>query len=127
MMTDALLAQPVSLAVPATRGHVRVARLTAAVVAERLDFDVEEIDDVLVAIDELTNALLLANPVSDITFRFTHLGGVFVAEGNAVVVLTPLLSDLARQLLEVVVDRYELSAMDGLAHFRLSKRAPGSL
>jgi hypothetical protein len=122
----ALLADPVSLAVPATRGHVRVARLTAAVVAERLDFDIEEIDDVLVAIDELTNALLLADPVSEITFRFTHLRGVFVAEGSATVVLAPFLSDLARQLLVVVVDSYELSEIDGAAHFRLSKRSPGS-
>jgi hypothetical protein len=118
-----LLAQPVCLAVPASRSHVRVARLTAAVVAERLDFDIEEIDDVLVAIDELTNALILANPVSEITFRFTHIGGVFVAEGNATVTMAPRLSDLARQLLDAVVDTDELSAPDGAGRFSISKRS----
>jgi hypothetical protein len=117
-------AQPVRLSVPASRGHVRVARLTAAVVAERLDFDIDEIDSILVAIDELTNALIGADPVSDIDFRFTNLRDVFVAEGTAIVLAPPHLSPLARQLLDVVADTFELYEVDGVARFRVTKRSP---
>jgi hypothetical protein len=120
------LAPAVRLSVPASRAHVRVARLTAAVVAERLDFNIDEIDDTLVAVDELTNALIDSEPVSEIDFRFAHLDGAFVAEGSATVERSPQLSELARQVLDVVVDRFELSERAGLAHFRVTKRSsPG--
>jgi hypothetical protein len=118
-----LLSQPVCLSVPATRGHVRVARLTAAVVAERLDFDIEEIDDVLVAVDELTNALIQAQPTSEITFRFSPRDGELVVDGDTTVIGEPALSELARQVLGAVIDDFELSLHDGHAHFRASKRA----
>jgi hypothetical protein len=120
------LAPAVRLSVPASRAHVRVARLTAAVVAERLDFDIDQIDDTLVAVDELTNALIDSEPISEIDFRFAHLDGAFVAEGSATVGQSPKLSELARQVLDVVVDDFELSDSAGLAHFRVTKRSsPG--
>jgi hypothetical protein len=118
-----VLDQPVRLAVPASRGHVRVARLTAAVVAERLDFDIDEIDDVLVAVDELTNALIHAQPTSEILFRFAREGDAFVAEGTAAVNAAPHLSTLARQVLGVVVDDFDLFTADHHAGFRITKRS----
>ena len=118
-----LLSQPVCLSVPASRSHVRVARLTAAVVAERLDFDVDEIDDVLVAVDELTNAVIQAQPTSEIMFRFSPRDGEFVVDADATVVEQPELSRLARQVLGAVVDGFELSADAGHAHFRACKAA----
>jgi len=118
-----LLAQPVCLSVPAARDHVRVARLTAAVVAERLDFDIEEIDDVLIAVDELTNAIIQARPTSEIEFRFRDEGGTFVADADATVAGAPSLAPLARQVLLAVVDDFELTERAGHAHFRLHKRA----
>ena len=119
------LASAVRLSVPGSRAHVRVARLTAAVVAERLDFDIEEIDDTLVAVDELTNALIDAEPISDIDFRFSHVNGAFVAEGTAVVGREPQLTELARQVVDLVVESFELTENEGLAHFRLTKRSSG--
>jgi len=113
---------PVRLSVPATRDHVRVARLTAAVVAERLNFDIAEIDDVLIAIDELTNALIEAGPQSDIDFRFTQMRGVFVAMGNATVMTPVSMSNLSRRLLTAAVDSFEVAEIDGVARFRLTKR-----
>ena len=119
----ALLSQPVCLSVPGSRSHVRVARLTAAVVAERLDFDVDDIDDVLVAVDELTNAIIQAQPTSEIMFRFSPRDGEFVVEADATVVGMPALTTLAFQVLGAVVDDFELSEHAGHAHFRASKRA----
>ena len=119
----AILPQPVQLSVPASPAHVRVARLTAAVVAQRLDFDIEEIDEVLVAVDELTNALIQARPTSEIAFRFSHSGDMFVAEGTATVSRSLHLGNTARRFLDVVVDRFELTEIEGLAHFRITKRS----
>jgi hypothetical protein len=121
--TSTLLSQPVCLSVPASRGHVRVARLTAAVVAERMDFDIDEIDDVLVAVDELTNAIIHARPTSEIQFRFSNHDGEFVVDAAASVSGEPALSLLARQVLGAVVDRFELTESHGRAHFRVQKRA----
>jgi hypothetical protein len=106
---------------------VRVARLTAAVVAERLDFDVDAIDDVLVAVDELTNALVQARPTSEIMFRFAPHDREFVVDADASVVGHPALSELARQVLGAVVDHFELSERAGHAHFRATKHAPRRL
>jgi hypothetical protein len=116
-----LVSQPVCLSVPASRSHVRVARLTAAVVAERMDFDVDEIDDVLVAVDELTNAVIQARATSEIMFRFSPRGDQFVVDADATVVGRPELSPLARQVLGAVVDDFELSEESGHAHFRARK------
>ena len=117
------LASAVRLSVPASRAHVRVARLTAAVVAERLDFDFDEIDDTLLAVDELTNALIDAVPGSEIDFRFASLHGAFVAEGTATVARAPRLTEVACQVLDLVVDGFELWESAGLAHFRVTKRS----
>jgi hypothetical protein len=111
----------VHLTVPASRGHVRVARLTAVAVAERLGFDVKEIEDVRVAVDELANALIAAGPISEIAFEFAHLGDVLVAEASAIVTTPPQLSAIARRVLGVVVDGFELSEIDGFARFRAIK------
>jgi hypothetical protein len=118
-----LAMQTVCLSVPASSGHVRVARLTAAVVAERLSFDIEEIDDVLVAVDELTNAILQARPTSVIAFRFAPDNGAFVVDADATVLGEPQLSEIARQVLGIVVDEFELTETDGHAHFHVNKRA----
>jgi hypothetical protein len=121
-----VVADGVRLTVPPSFDHVRVARLTAAAVAERLPFDVEDIDDVRVAVDELSSALIEAGPVSDIEFEFAQLRDVFVAEGSATVVMHPHLSELARHVLCIVVDGFELSETEGVAHFRATKRTPAN-
>ncbi|HEX4492407.1 MAG TPA: hypothetical protein VH914_14450 [Acidimicrobiia bacterium] len=122
-----VLTQPVCLSVPGSRSHVRVARLTAAVVAERLDFDVDAIDDVLVAVDELTTAVIQAQPTSEILFRFSPHDGQFVVDADATVARHPVLTRLASQVLAAVVDDYELCENAGHAHFRATKRAQPAL
>jgi len=121
-----LMSQPVCLSVPASRSHVRIARLTAAVVAERLDFDVDAIDDVLVAVDELTNAIVQAKPTSEIVFRFSPRDGEFVVDADATVAATPELGALASHVLAAVVDDYELSTDAGHAHFWARKHVTRS-
>jgi len=62
----------VRLAVPADSAYVAVLRTTTAAVAARLDFDLDEIDDLRIAVDE-ASALLLPDAIPhstlDCTFR----------------------------------------------------------
>ena len=63
----------IRLSVPSTLEYVRIVRLTASGVASRLGFDVDEIENLRVAIDELTSmAVELSEPGTlDITFATT--------------------------------------------------------
>jgi hypothetical protein len=115
--------QGVRLSVPPSFSNVRIARLTAAAVASSLPLDIDAIDDVLIAIDELSSALIEAGPLRDIDYTFTRSQGVFVACGTTTVTNHPQLNDLARGILDVAVDDFELSESNGRGHFRATKRS----
>ena len=117
------VAEVVRLSVPGSLEYVRVVRLTAAAVAARVGFDVEEIEDLRVAVDELASVVIEAGDGSDITFMFSSLGSTFVIEGSAPVVGRVEIDDLSRQILTVVVEDFEIDVTDGHARFRATKRA----
>jgi hypothetical protein len=117
------VADVVRLSVPGSLGYVRVARLTAAAVASSLGFDIEEIEDLRVAVDELTSVVIEAGPGGEVSLSFSNLGDAFVVEGSGPVESEPALDDLSRQILNVVVDEFTLSATGGTAHFRATKRS----
>jgi hypothetical protein len=121
--TGTSVAEVVRLSVPGSLEYVRVVRLTAAAVAARAGFDVEEIEDLRVAVDELASVVVEAGGGREIAFAFSNLAGSFVVEGSAPVATEPRLDDLTRQILSVVVDAFEISTADGVAHFRASKRS----
>ena len=113
----------VHLSLPPSPVNLRVARATAAAVADRLGFGETDVEDVSVAVNELTSALMQAGPMSDIALDFTHQRDRFMAEGNATVEVQTRLSDVAQEILDLVVDRFEMSQVDDRAHFRAVKRA----
>jgi anti-sigma regulatory factor (Ser/Thr protein kinase) len=117
------VAEIVRLSVPASLEYVRVVRLTAAAVAARFGFDVEEIEDIRVAVDELASVVIEAGSGGEIAFTFSNLGDTFAVEGRGAVDAEPVVDDLTRQILSVVVDDFELTAADGVAHFRATKRS----
>jgi len=116
------VADVVRLSFPGSLEYVRVARMTASAVAARLGFDVEEIEDLRVAVDELASVVIEAGDGADLDVTFSELGGSFVIEGRAPVATDPSLDELTEQILRVVVDEFELNATDGVAHFRAAKR-----
>jgi len=120
------VAEIVRLSVPGSLEYVRVVRLTAAAVAARFGFDVEEIEDIRVAVDELVSVVIDAGNGGEIALTFSNLGDTFVVEGSAAVDAQPVLDDLTRQILSVVVDDFDLTAADGTAHFRTTKRSTGT-
>jgi len=117
------VADVVRLSVPGALEYVRIVRLTAAAVAARLSFDVEEIEDLRVAVDELVSTVIEAGDGAEVNITFTSLDGAFVAEGDSQVAREPAIDDLTRQILSVVVDAFELTATDGVARFRATKRS----
>ncbi len=116
----------VHLIVPADAQHVRLARLVASGIGAAAGFHVEDVADLRIAVDELC-ATLLETTDHSVALVFRVAGRTVEVEGRttgpAPSPPDPLRMDLARQILDVVADGYELDLVDGRAVFRLTKRA----
>ncbi len=104
----------IRLALPAAPDFARLARLTAAGLANRVDFTYDEVEDLRIAVGEA--CLVLIGPEGrsgtiDLVFRITTDGleveatGRFEADGS---VDHP--SDLSVHILDAVVDEHEVLA-----------------
>jgi serine/threonine-protein kinase RsbW len=119
--------EEVRLTMPATPQLLRVARLTAAGLAGRLGFSVDEIEDVKIAVDELCFALVGSKGRAGSLTLTYRLGnhelaidgeGVFVSDGSE----SPAPSELSAQILAAVVDEHEITRDGDTMRFRLVKR-----
>ena len=74
---------PVDLTVPASSEHLRVLRLVAASLAASLGLDIDQLDDLRIAVDELCS-LLIEHAPDEARLRLTLCGdgGRLVAEGT---------------------------------------------
>jgi serine/threonine-protein kinase RsbW len=121
--SDAEPTAPIRLTIPADFRYLRLARVTAAAVAADMDFSVQDIDDVRVAVDELA-AILIEDAVEgtemEICFTIADHGGLAV-EGHVVggSQVDPDVHPVAAELLALVVDRYELSVDRGRGRGRV--------
>jgi serine/threonine-protein kinase RsbW len=116
----------VQLAVPAALEYVRIVRLTGSGVASRLGFDVDEIENLRVAIDELASMVVefASDGVLDISFFTTN--GELRIEGSAPVRpgVEVAVEDLTAQILKAVCDEYALRADNGNVRFSYVRRLP---
>jgi len=116
----------VRLSVPAALEYVRIIRLTGSGVASRLAFDVEEIENLRVAIDELASMAIeaAAGGPLDITFRSAEnelrIEGCAPAKAGADVGIDALTG----QILKAVIDDYELRTDSGNVCFSCIARRP---
>jgi len=117
----------IRLTIPAEFRYLRLARVTAAAIAADLDFSVQDIDDVRVAVDELS-ALLIedAGPGSELEICFDVSQPRLSGEGRVTGGSTaePKLHPVAAELLALVVDHYEVSVDRDGRMFRFWKQ-PG--
>jgi serine/threonine-protein kinase RsbW len=115
----------ISLTVPARPEYLRLVRLTAADCGARADLSVEDIEDLRIAVDELTYALLGDNSgESRLTLRYAASAGVVEIEGSCAADGTPLtVSDLSRTIIGGVATEYEVVEEEGVRRFRLVKRS----
>ncbi len=124
MMESTLTPEIVRLSVPRSLEYVRLVRLTAAGFASRLGYDVEDIDDVRRAVDELASIVVESGENGELEVLLYVAGGSLVVEGSATATMEPVVDELAHQILAVVVKRHE-TGLDGTrAWFRCEKPLP---
>ena len=119
--------ETIRLAVPAALEYVRIVRLTASGVASRLGFDVEEIEDLRVAVDELASLVVESADGGELGVQFAVRDDILRIEGEAL--LAPgqsevRVDDLTAQILAAVVDEWDFSAQDGHVRFACTRRVP---
>jgi hypothetical protein len=113
----------VKLELPAAPRYLRLARLTAAGLAGDLGFDMESLEDLRVAIDELCAAAIDGSDgTATLVLRYEPRGrgirieGEVEADGPGVE-----LHPVAQELLRMVADDYELSSTETSRTFWVSK------
>src|SRR3954471_9418272 len=93
--------ETVRLTIPAALEFVRIARLTASGVASRVGFDVDEIEDLRVAVDELSSILVEAPGANQLELSFTSTAEGIEIEGRRTIDggSPPAVDELTRQIL----------------------------
>lgn len=120
-------AEVVRLWVPCSLEYVRLVRLTAASLANRLGFDLDEIDDLRVAVDELVSTLVDAAADGRLEVVFRVRPATIEIDGRTSSAKLPVLDDLTVQILSAVVDDYEVDADGTEGTFRCIKRTVQSV
>jgi len=115
----------VRLAIPLDTRYVRIVRLVARGVGSAMGFNVEDVDDLRIAVEELCAALFEVSngPALELCFEI-HDDRVDV-EGRTVAMPKATLDAerfaLSKQILSVACDGYSLKVDGGIAHFSLHK------
>ena len=128
-MTDGR-GEQVRLTMPATPQLLRVARLTAAGLASRLGFSLDEVEDLKIAVDELCYGIVgNKGGEGSLTLDYRLEGDGLIIEGTSdspVPERHEATGELSELILSAVVDDYELHHDHGVVRFRLLKRRAGS-
>lgn len=116
----------IELTLPSDARLVRLARLVASGVATAAGFDVEEVEDLRIAVDEVCGALVEGSDGGPLHLRFElGVNAVEVIGSTSSSGLEQLDSqriDLSRQILQVVVDSHLVEADAGTMRVQLHKR-----
>jgi serine/threonine-protein kinase RsbW len=117
---------PVRLAIPARARYLRLARLTAAGIAGDMGFGLEAIEDLRVAVDEVCAILIDgADDGVELELSYSANGEGLVIEGScANAGAVPDLHPVARELLAMTADEYDVQPDGDGVSFRLVKRRP---
>lgn len=118
--------EKVSIKIPASPAYLNVVRLVASGLASRLEFTIDEIEDLKIAVDEMSAYLTGANGregTMEVSFvidddRIEILGSGDFAPGQKI---RTDLTDFSRVILETVVDSASLEQADGSPVFALTK------
>ena len=120
----------VELSIPVTADLVVLARLTASTVASRAKFDVEEIEDLRLAVDELCISMVHDRTDGRLALRFardddevevscSYLPPSGVGSTGP---MTPTADGLSERILDALVDEHGHGDVDGHARAWLRKR-----
>lgn len=110
------------LLVPAVPASLRLARLTASSLAADLDWSLDDIEDLRIAVDELTAALIDGAPEATLELEFHQQGPTLAITGACRSdVAMGRLDPLALELLELTTDHFSIDGADGLRQFHVEK------
>src|SRR5258708_38662054 len=125
-MQSTLRGEMVRLSLPASPDYVRIVRLAASGIATNLGFDVDELDDLRVAVGELVNLTLEVCKPETLEVLFTIDGKELRVEGSAPAADGRVveLDTLTRQILDAFLDAYTIEITDGRVSFSCTLR-PG--
>lgn len=123
-MQSTLRGEAVRLSLPASPDYVRIVRLAASGIATNLGFDVDELDDLRVAVGELVNLTLEVCKPETLDVTFTIDGTVLRVEGEAPAADGRVveLDALTRQILDAFLDAYTIEIADGRVFFSCTLR-----
>jgi serine/threonine-protein kinase RsbW len=117
----------IELVVPADPRLVRLARLVVSGIASSGSFDIEEIEDLRIAVDEGCTALIEAGDGSALLLSFELDRGTLAVSGSTAASgdarLDPDRLSLSTQILKVVTDEHDVSVSHGRVGFRFTKRS----
>lgn len=116
----------IELTFPASSRYVRLSRLAAAALAAELDFDVEAVDDLRIAVDEAVTLLVSGRHDASITLRFLPSRDGLVIEGHCegADVDGFEVTDLVEAILSATADEHTVRSGPGERRFRLVKVRP---
>lgn len=117
----------IELTIPPDPKLLRLVRLVASGLGSTAGFDVDELDDLRIAVDEAVTALLEGGDGSKLPMTFEVEGGaVTMVASTAVATGDPFDADrleISTQILAAVCDEHELRVEDGALHVRICRRA----
>jgi serine/threonine-protein kinase RsbW len=123
--TDTADPPSVRLVIPAQARFLRLVRLTASGFAGDLDYGTDALEDLRIAVDELCAAIMEdAEPDAELAVSYTEVGGALRVEGrcDGRDGPAPELHAVARELLAMLADEYEVGGDDRGRTFRMVKR-----
>jgi hypothetical protein len=116
----------VRLELPTDTRYIRVARLVASGLGSTAGLDVEGVDDLRIAVDELCAALFELADGGSVSLTFALNEGGVEVEGHAPAAHSAHIDKerfaLSEQILGVACDRFSLDVDGGVARFSLQKR-----
>ena len=117
----------IELTIPADPRLLRLVRLVASGLASTAGFDVDELDDLRIAVDEAVSALLEGSSGEPLPLRFDVGGGSVAMTGQVPMADADALDkdrlELSTQILGAVCDEHDLEVVDGTVHVRICRRA----
>ena len=129
MQPDALDDDVVLLSVPADGGYLGVLRTATATLAARLQFALDEIEDLRIAVDEACAMLLVvATPAAELDCRFAVTDDELLVEVTVPTVRgarLPAESSFAWKVLTALTSSASAEVADGRATIRLITRRTG--
>jgi hypothetical protein len=113
----------VRLTVPAQTRFARVARMTTSSLVATWGADIDDVEDLRIAVDELVTALVPASSDGEIALTLVLADGELRAEGSTAATAKPELDQLTREIVSAVVDELVVELQDtGRARFEFRKR-----